>query len=133
MKRKLSVFFAVAALCLIAASLYAQDGLKRTMLQQTNYPGDKYITVSALVEVAPGVEAARHTHSGIETGYVIEGENIVFSVDGQPDKVLKAGDSYLVEPGVAHSIRNTSKDRTAKAVSTFMVEKDKPLATPAPK
>lgn len=133
MKRKLSVFVVVAALCLTALTLYAQNGLKRTMLQQTNYPGDKYVTVSALVEVAPGVEAARHTHPGIETGYVIEGENIIFSVAGQPDRVLKAGDSFLVEPGIAHSIRNASKDKTAKAVSTFVVEKDRPLATPAPK
>jgi quercetin dioxygenase-like cupin family protein len=133
MLRKAYVGAALLALCLLALALYAQNpGLKRTMLQKSEFPGDKYATITALAEVAPGVSAGRHTHPGVESGYVVDGEAILM-VEGQPDRPLKAGDSFLIPPGVPHDARNTSSDKPVKVVSTYVVEKDKPLATPAPK
>ena len=32
-----------------------------------------YMTIIVEAEIAPGVKVARHTHPGIETGYVLEG------------------------------------------------------------
>ena len=46
-----------------------------------------------------GGAAGRHTHPGVETGYVLEGE-LDLLIDGQPPKKLKAGDSYQIPAGV---------------------------------
>ena len=105
------------------------DAVKRTPLQKIEFPGDKHATLLVLVEIAPNGVVARHTHPGIETGYVIEGEGVL-SVQGQPDVPLKPGSSYLVPPGIPHSAK--TGDKPQKIIAAFAVEKDKPLASPAP-
>ena len=63
-------------------------------------------------------------------GYVIEGE-AVMSIEGQPDIQLKPGDSFAVPPGLAHKAVNAGGVPNV-IVASFVVERDKPLATPAP-
>ena len=53
-------------------------------------------------------------------------------MEGQPPRELKAGDSFFVPPNTPHLVRNIGKV-TWKAVSTYLIEKGQPLATPAPK
>ena len=103
--------------------------IKRTPLQKFDVPGTNYETVIGLAEVVPNVNIGRHTHHGVESGYVLEGE-MVLIVQGQPDKTLKAGDSYQVPAGAMHDGR--SGPQGAKIIATYVVEKGKPLATPAP-
>ncbi|MBX9647620.1 MAG: cupin domain-containing protein, partial [Xanthobacteraceae bacterium] len=50
-----------------------QPGIKRTPLQKLDFPAG-YNTVTAIAEVPAGGAAGRHTHPGMETGYVLEGE-----------------------------------------------------------
>jgi quercetin dioxygenase-like cupin family protein len=118
---------------LVAAGVPAahaqQTGLTRTPLQQVDFP-DKYATQSFLVTIAPKATVARHTHPGVEMAYVVAGEGIL-SVDGEPDREVKAGDSWAVPAGKPHGARNTGS-KPMKLVATYVVEKDKPLATPAP-
>lgn len=85
---------AAFAIVLTTAAATAQDGIKRTPLQKTDFP-DGYTTITGLAEIQPGVSAGRHTHPGIETGYVLEGETVM-SIDGEPDRTMKAGDSYTI-------------------------------------
>jgi quercetin dioxygenase-like cupin family protein len=107
-----------------------QGGITRTVLQRVEFPGERHVTIVALVDIAPGAVVARHTHPGIEIGYVMEGEG-EWLVQGQPARRIRAGDTTHVPAGeVPHSIRNG--DRLMRFVSTFVVEKDKPLASPAP-
>jgi len=87
-----------------------------------------YETIIGLAEVIPNVSIGRHTHPGPESGYVLEGE-MVLVVEGQPDKVIKAGESYQVPPGAIHDGRSGPKG--AKVIATYVVEKGKPLAMPA--
>jgi hypothetical protein len=54
----------------------------------------------------------------------------VFFMKGQPDRQFKAMDNWQVQPEVPHSLRNG--DKTTKLAITYVVEKDKPLASPAP-
>ena len=50
-------------------------------------------------------------------------------VEGKPALKLKAGDTFFIPAGQVHSAKNTGK--TAAAVlSTYIIEKDKPIATP---
>lgn len=111
------------------AGFAQQPAIKRTPLQKTDFP-DGYTTLTAIAEVPPGGAAGRHTHPGIETGYVLEGEADLL-VEGQPDKHLKAGDSYLIPAGVVHDAK-THGDKSLKIIGIYVYDKTKPLATPAP-
>ena len=81
------------------------------------------------VEIDPGVLVARHTHPGVESSYVVSGSSTL-SVKGQPDRVLNAGDGFQIPAEVPHSVKNGNAK--TKVVATYIVEKDKPLASPAP-
>ena len=103
--------------------------IKRTMLQKVDVPGSNYETVTGIAEIVPNVNAGRHTHPGPETGYVLEGE-MTLLVEGQPPLALKAGDSYKVPPVAIHDVR--TGDKGTKVLAIYVVEKGKPLASPAP-
>ena len=64
---------ALAFTSLAVAAFAQQTGIKRTPLQKVEFP-DGYNTVTAIAEVPAGGAAGRHTHPGVETGYVLEGE-----------------------------------------------------------
>ena len=89
-----------------------------------------YEAVIARVEVAPGAKAGRHTHPGEEISYILEGEAQLL-VDGQPPRTVKAGESFVIPAGVVHDAHNASS-APIKLVGVYVVEKGKPLATPAP-
>ena len=112
-------------------ALMAQNsGLTRTLVGRgdVSVPGRE--AVVARVDVAPGAKAGRHSHPGDEISYIIEGEGKLL-IDGEPPRVLKAGDSFIIPAGVIHDAHN---DGTVpiKLVGVYVVEKGKPLATPAP-
>ncbi len=117
------------ALVATAASAQNSGPIKRTPLQTFDVPGTGYQTVIGLAEVAPSVNIGRHTHFGVESGYVLEGE-LVLLVAGEPDKPLKPGQSYVIAPGLAHDAKSGAAG--AKIIATYVVEKGKPFATPAP-
>lgn len=118
---------AAFAIVLTTSAATAQDGIKRTPLQKTDFP-DGYTTITGLAEIQPGVSAGRHTHPGIETGYVLEGETVM-SIDGEPDRTMKAGDSYTIPAGVPHDAKAVG-DTPVKVIGIYIIERGKPLATP---
>jgi quercetin dioxygenase-like cupin family protein len=103
--------------------------IKRTPLQKFDVPGTNYETVIGMAEIVPNVNIGRHTHPGPESGYMVEGEMVLF-VEGQPEKIVKVGESYQVPPGAVHDAKTGPNG--AKVVATYVVEKGKPLASPAP-
>jgi quercetin dioxygenase-like cupin family protein len=107
----------------------AASNVKRTALQKFDVPGANYETVVALAEIVPNVNIGRHTHPGVESGYMLEGE-LVLMVAGQPDRTIKPGDSWQIPAGAAHDAKTGPSG--AKLLATYVVEKGKPLATPAP-
>jgi quercetin dioxygenase-like cupin family protein len=107
----------------------AAPPIKRTLLQKVDVPAGSYEAITGIAEISPSVNIGRHTHPGIETGYVMEGD-MVLMVDGRPAQALKAGDSYQIPPGAPHDAR--AGDKGAKVLAVYVVEKGKPLATPAP-
>jgi quercetin dioxygenase-like cupin family protein len=111
------------------AALAQQSGVKRTPLQKVEFP-DGYVTVSGIAELPPGGSIGRHSHPGIETGYILEGEAIM-SIDGQPDRLVKAGESYAIPAFVVHDAK-VHGDKSAKVMAVWVVDKTKPLAQPAP-
>jgi quercetin dioxygenase-like cupin family protein len=72
----------------------------------------------------------RHTHPGIESGYVVSG-GIELPIQGQPTRMLKPGDGFQVPVATPHAGAKNGPVKTV-VVSTYVVEKGKPLASPAP-
>jgi quercetin dioxygenase-like cupin family protein len=107
---------------LLSPALAQQSGLKRTVIRTIEYPPG-YSTVTVAVELAPGSCTGRHTHPGVDSGYVLEGD-LLSKIDGKPDQSAKAGGSYEVPPGAVHD--------ACTVLDTFVIERGKPLASPAP-
>ena len=105
------------------------QNIKRTPLQKFDVPGTNYETVIGIAEITPNVSIGRHTHPGPESGYMLEGD-MVLMVQGQPDKTVKTGESYQVPVGAIHDAKTGPQG--AKVIATYVVEKGKPLASPAP-
>lgn len=76
---------------IVASAAAQQAGIKRTVLRSIDFPAG-YTTVTAIVELAPGTCSGRHTHPGIDSGFVIQGD-FVLKVDGKPEQTFKAGNS----------------------------------------
>lgn len=105
-------------------------GLSRTMVGKADVSVPGREAVVAKVEVAPGSRAGRHTHPGDEISYISEGE-VDLLIDGQSPRTLKAGETFVVPAGVIHDAHNASNG-TVRLIGVYVVEKGKPLATPAP-
>ena len=111
-------------------ALAQQPGIKRTILLRTDEPGaPTYEAVMGVAEIAPGAMAGKHRHPGVEIGYVLEG-SVTLEHEGEPTRVLKAGDSFNNGPGV-HNARNTGT-APVKILAVYLVEKGKPIAEPVP-
>ncbi len=74
MMKKLMFCVAVAAVVAgVPAVAQQPEPVKRTVLQKNDFPGDKMSTLLVLIEIAPNFLVAKHTHPGLETGYVQDG------------------------------------------------------------
>lgn len=115
---------AMAAVPLLAQ----QAGFTRVGLQTQDLSTPGKVAVQARAEFDPGVAAGRHTHPGEELGYVLEGQ-LELRIDGQPPRIVKAGETFFVPEGIVHDGVNTGTGK-AKVLATYVVEKGKPVATP---
>ena len=129
MIKKILLGLSVLAFTCAGAALAQQAAIKRTPLQKAEFP-DGFVSVSGIAEIPAGGAAGRHSHPGIELGYIIEGEADLI-LDGKPAQHLKAGDSYQIPAGVIHDA-TVSGDKPLKVLAVYVVDKAKPLATPAP-
>ena len=107
----------------------APAGFKRVELQRHDLVTPDHEAVLARGEFAPGAAVPRHSHPGDEVAYILEGE-ITLEIDGKPPLKLKGGDSFFVPAGQVHQAKNTGTVAAA-ILSTYVIEKGKPLATPA--
>ena len=127
-----SALLLATAIVAFTAAVDAQTpapAIKRTVLQRIDIAPDREV-VLGMAEIPPGMAAGRHTHFGTETGYVAEG-SASLEIEGETPKLLKAGDSYVIPAGKVHDAK-TVGDKPVKVIATYIVEKGKPLATPAP-
>jgi quercetin dioxygenase-like cupin family protein len=132
--------FASCAICgikeFIATEASAQDsqpattpGVTRKILSQTDGPAPGYVTILAEATIDPGVMIGRHTHPGIESAYVLEG-GFDLPIQGQPTRTIKPGDGFHIPPETPHAGGKSGEVKT-RILVTYVVEKGKPLASPA--
>jgi quercetin dioxygenase-like cupin family protein len=105
-------------------------GFKRIPVQRADLSVPGREVVQAVAELPAGMAVGRHTHPGEEVSYVLEG-TVLLLVEGQPPREVKAGEGFSVPAGVVHDAKVVG-DKGSKVLATYIVEKGKPLATPAP-
>ena len=120
----------VATLALTAVLAAQAPAFKRTVLQQSDISVPGREVVSAVAEFEPRATPGPHTHFGEEIGYVLEGTFLIEQA-GKASVTLQAGGSFLIPAGTVHNATNTGTGK-ARILATYVVEKGKPLATPAP-
>ena len=131
--------FASCALCaitgFIATEASAQGtppassgGVTRKIISKSDGPGG-YEILLVEAEIEAGVSVGRHTHPGVESAFVLEG-GFELPIQGMETKMLKPGDAFQVPANTPHA---GGKPGTAKSrlIITYVVEKGKPLASPA--
>jgi quercetin dioxygenase-like cupin family protein len=104
-------------------------GLWRTDLQQHDLSVPGREVVQACVDIGPEAPLVKHTHPGEEIIYILEG-SLEYQIEGQLPKTFGAGDALTVPAGVVHAVRNVGNGNAAE-LATYVVEKGKPLLTPA--
>ena len=130
MTRHLKSLIAGGVLVAFAGITGAQNpALTRTVITKADVSVAGREAVMARVEIAPGGVAGWHTHPGDEISYVLEGEATLM-VAGQPTRKITAGEGFVIPAGVVHNARNDSAG-VAKVLGVYVVEKGKPLASPA--
>lgn len=123
----------LAAACAIAASLpcaaQSARGVTARPLLHAGLSGDEEKeTVIAAIEFAPGATTGLHTHPGDEYATVLEG-TLELRPQGQPPRRVRIGEAYHNPRGLVHETVNVGEG-TAKTLSTFVVDKGRPLSIP---
>ena len=132
--------FASCALCAITGFIAteasaqgtppaASGGVTRKILSQTDGPAAGYETVLVEATIEAGSAVGRHTHPAIESAYVMEG-GFEPPIQGQATRNLKPGDAFQIPPNTPHAGGAAATAKT-RLVITYVVEKGKPLASPA--
>jgi quercetin dioxygenase-like cupin family protein len=121
---------ALSTLALVTQTAHAQTaGLTRTIVTRADVSVPGREAVVAKVEIQPGVVVGWHTHPGDEISYIQEGETELM-VAGQPTRILKAGEGFVIPAGIVHGAKNIGST-IVKLVGVYVIEKGQALATPA--
>ncbi|GHC44193.1 cupin domain-containing protein [Streptomyces cinnamoneus] len=103
------------------------SGVTRTVLQRHPSPAKGWDTVQTLVEIPRGKESGRHSHPGVEVGYIVRGDVLMVFDDGHVLR-LRTGDPFFIPSGAVHNARNVGTV-TTMMLSTYVVDETKPLVT----
>jgi quercetin dioxygenase-like cupin family protein len=123
---------AILAACAVMATVWAdstpgdlpqRQELKRADLPTIPDTGVEVIT--SISEIRKGEILARHTHHGIETGYVLQGTMV--QLPGQPPTLMQTGSSFMNLRDVPHAGFTVVGDQPLKLLSVHVVDKGKPL------
>ena len=122
---------AAVGLVLTAAVAAQQPSFKRTVLQQADLSAPGREVVQAVADFDAGATPGPHTHPGEEIGYILDGTFLV-EQNGKAPVTLTAGGTFLIPAGTVHNATNKGSGK-GRILATYIVEKGKPLATPAAK
>src|SRR5215471_2698402 len=116
-----SAALAMATL-LVSTGAFAQaTAMHRAPLEEQAYPAG-YHSVTVKTTVDKGGTVLPHTHPGIENSYILEGQGTL-KIAGQPDRMVKAGDSFAIPAATVHSLVNTGPGAIT-IITTYILEKD---------
>ena len=125
-----SVQCSVLGMCVLAVTLclpaYAQDSPGRKELKRVDLSGAPGMEViSSISEYKPGDVLERHSHHGIEVGYVLQGGMI--QVPGKDPMPVPTGAPIQNLRDVPHAGFKIVGDQTVRLYTVHIVDKGKPL------
>lgn len=132
----LNYLLASAALLSAAAAGFAQtpppqwSAITRTNLLRHDLSIAGHEAIQVRVDFAVGAAAPRHSHPGEELVYVLSG-TLDYRLDGRPPVTLRPGDVLVIPAGAIHAVTNSGTG-SASELATYIVDKSRPLITPAP-
>ncbi|KOG63834.1 hypothetical protein ADK76_11455 [Streptomyces griseoflavus] len=103
------------------------SGVTRSELQRHPSPAKGWLTVQTVVEIPQHKESGRHSHPGVEVGYIVRGD-VLMEFDEGPAQRLRTGDPFFIPSGVIHNARNVGTV-TTMMLSTYVIDETKPLVT----
>jgi quercetin dioxygenase-like cupin family protein len=110
--------------------LIAQGGPKFTTILKTDLEGLPGMEATmSFVELAPGVQSAKHYHPGYEFAYILEGHGVL-EREGKPTVELKPGVPFYNFRSDVHKVRNLSQTEPMKLVTIWITNKGKPSMIP---
>jgi quercetin dioxygenase-like cupin family protein len=128
MKANRGAAILVAGICTVMLSTagVAQDPPGRHEIRRLDVPGapDKQIVVE-MNEFKPGEGLDRHSHPGIEQGYVIQGAMV--QQPGKDPMMFPTGSLISNMPDVVHGGFKVVGDTSLKAFSVYVVDRNRPL------
>jgi quercetin dioxygenase-like cupin family protein len=104
-----------------SGDLGARQELKRADL--SGAAGMEVIT--SITELKKGESIPRHSHHGIETGYVLQGSMV--QLPGQAPTMMQTGTAIMNLRDVPHAGFTVVGDTPLKLLTVHIVDKDKPL------
>ncbi|MGI8569711.1 MAG: cupin domain-containing protein [Methylocella sp.] len=124
--------FAVLSVSAALADSLSTDKSKVTLVFDRalpNVPGKSMKGV--VVEYQPGGSSPAHTHPDSAFIYATVLEGVIrSSVNGDPERVYRAGDSFYEEPGAHHGVSaNASETEPARLLAVFVVDTDEKQLT----
>jgi len=81
--------------------------------------------VTSISEIRKGAGIPRHSHHGIETGYVLQGTMV--QLPGQAPTMMQTGSSFMNLRDVPHAGFTVVGDQPLKLLTVHVVDKGKPL------
>lgn len=104
--------------------LSAQDPLKAgTILARTELASAKGMeAILVLREVPPGGASGKHTQSGNEIVYIVQG-SVILEVQGKAPVTVKQGEAFQTAAGDVHNVKNASASEPTKALAFYVAKK----------
>jgi quercetin dioxygenase-like cupin family protein len=128
---KLRLTMALAATLAVGPALaQAPPLVQREIKQRMDIEDGKREVLLGKVDMAPGAAVGAHTHPGPEMGYVLTGR-LTLKVQGQPDRRMVPGQSYVIPAGVVHgALSDADNPMGAEVTAVWVLEKGKPFSSP---
>jgi quercetin dioxygenase-like cupin family protein len=92
--------------------------------------GDRQEVRVFTATIEPGQKTPFHTHRSPVTVYILEGA-FTLELEGQPARIVKAGESMVEPPHVKMTGYNRSATETLKLVIFYVSDPDTPFLDPA--
>ncbi len=123
-------FLAVFSICALIATVWA-DTLRSDLPQRqelkradlTVSPDMEVIT--SISEIGKGETIPRHSHHGIETGYVLQGSMV--QLPGKAPTMMETGSSFMNLRDVPHAGFTVVGDQPLRLLTVHVVDKNKAL------
>jgi quercetin dioxygenase-like cupin family protein len=118
-----SAFVGLGIVLLGGSTLTAQDPLTSgTILKRTELAVAEGLEAILVVRDVPaGAESGRHTQSGNEIVYILEG-SVVLQVEGKPDLRVATGEAFTTSKGEVHNVKNGSDTEPVRALAFYIAK-----------